>query len=236
MIGMKTEEEAPLKVLSEREKLRVKQDEATKRAAGHLPPEMDEKTGKIINPHNPEFITRVPWYLGESGPTLKHHGDQKASHELSMEEADNLFARKVATQNLLKQNHQKVGFRKGACKNCGAMTHKEKDCVERPRSKKKSAAKTGLNIAADEVVMNLTDYGKVGYSAKRDGWKGYDAEEYQENIQRYERIESERRRLKKEEKIEKKKKREEEENNKKEVSFADGPVLERKEGGAGGAE
>ncbi len=28
---------------------------------------------------------------------------------------------------------QATKFRKGACKNCGAMTHTEKDCVERPR-------------------------------------------------------------------------------------------------------
>lgn len=233
---MKTEDEAPPRVLSEREKLRVKQDEATKRAAGHLPPEMDEKTGKLINPHNPEFITRVPWYLGESGPTLKHHGDQKASYELSMEEADNLFARKIATQHLLKQNNQKVGFRKGACKNCGAMTHKEKDCMERPRSKKKSAAKTGLNIAADEVIMNLADHGKVGYSAKRDSWKGYDAEDYQENIQRYERIEVERRRLKKEEK-EKQKAQEEEQRKGTLASFATSKSLKQaKHGDDSGSE
>ena len=64
--------------------------------------------------------------------------------------------------------------------------------MERPRSRKKSAAKTGLNIASDEVVMDLNDHGKVGYSAKRDAWKGYDPEDYRENIQRYERIELER--------------------------------------------
>jgi pre-mRNA-processing factor SLU7 len=190
--------------LSEREKKRARQDDAAKRAAGHLPPEMDESTGKMINPHNPEFITKVPWYLGESGPTLKHHADQKSNYELSMEEADNLYARKHATQVLMKSTHQKVGYRKGACKNCGAMTHKEKDCVERPRSKKKAAVNSGLDIAHDEVMLDLQQHGKVGYSAKRDGWQGYDASEYQDRIDKYERIEAERRRLKKEEKEQRK--------------------------------
>jgi hypothetical protein len=26
-----------------------------------------DQDGKMINPHNPEFITKVPWYLGNSG-------------------------------------------------------------------------------------------------------------------------------------------------------------------------
>jgi hypothetical protein len=48
------------------------------------------------------------------------------------------------------------------------MTHKEKDCVERPRSAKKAAWKSGLDIAPDEVSLNLEHHGKVSYSAKRD--------------------------------------------------------------------
>lgn len=47
----------------------------------------------------------------------------------------------------------------GACKNCGAMGHQANDCLERPR--KKTAAKTGLDIAADDVVTNLSEHGKV---------------------------------------------------------------------------
>jgi pre-mRNA-processing factor SLU7 len=39
----------------------------------------------------------------------------------------------------------------GACENCGAMTHKKKDCMERPR--KLGAKFTGKNIARDEVEV-----------------------------------------------------------------------------------
>ncbi len=58
-------------------------------------------------------------------------------------------------------------------RSCGAMTHKTKDCVERPRAK--GAKHTNKNIAADELVqdINVDDF-----EAKRDRWNGYDAKEY----------------------------------------------------------
>lgn len=52
----------------------------------------------------------------------------------------------------------------GACKNCGAMGHKASECVERPRSGKKAAMKTGMDIAADDVHTDLTSHGKVRYA------------------------------------------------------------------------
>lgn len=53
---------------------------AEARQAGNAAPEVDVKTGAIINPHNPEFITRRPWYLGgsDAGPSLDHQADQRA--------------------------------------------------------------------------------------------------------------------------------------------------------------
>ena len=109
----------------------------------------------MINPHNPDFITKVPWYLGESGPSLKHHNKQKVDHFLSLTEADALIKSKIEKQKEIKAT-RKISYLKGACKNCGATTHQEKDCVERPRSSKKSAWKSGLDIAPDEVALQVS--------------------------------------------------------------------------------
>lgn len=183
-----------------------RQEDAKKKQTGELPPDLDQD-GKMINPHNPDFITKVPWYLGESGPTLKHHNVQKADHFLSMSETDSLLQNKF-TAKKQELATKATGYRKGACKNCGALTHTEKDCVERPRSSKKSAWKSGLDIAPDEVSINLADHGKISYDAKRDQWQGYNPSEYQKTIDKYQRIEAERRKVKQEQK--EKKRREEE--------------------------
>jgi len=63
----------------------------------------------MINPHNPEFITRRPWYLGgnDAGPSLDHQADQRTEAEkleLSMASADTLVQRHRQSH---KQNYQK---------------------------------------------------------------------------------------------------------------------------------
>lgn len=98
----------------------------------------------MINPHNPDFITKVPWYLNEqSGESnavvtngiapqaLKHHHVQKVNHELSLEETDALIQEKIKAKRSLEKNSfgeyastARI-FKKGACKNCGSTTHKE---------------------------------------------------------------------------------------------------------------
>ena len=208
-----------------------RQDEARKKQSGAVPPDRDED-GKMINPHNPDFITKVPWYLGESGPTLKHHNVQKKDHKLSIEETDLLLKIKDSKPSVGVGN---LVFKKGACKNCGAMTHKEKDCVERPRSSRKAAWKSGLDIAPDEVVVRLEDHGKVDYAAKRDNWQGYDPEEYRDTVERFNRIEAERQRYKQEQREQRRKERELTKE-KKETASSDSDSSSVSDSEAGGAE
>jgi pre-mRNA-processing factor SLU7 len=84
-------------------------------------------------------------------------------------------------------------FRKGACENCGAITHKAKDCLERPR--KRGAKYTGKDIQPDEVIQEFS----ADYDAKRDRWNGYDPSEYGRVYEEYAAIEKERQRLREEE-------------------------------------
>ena len=51
------------------------------------------------------------------------------------------------------QGQAATKYRKGACENCGALTHKTKDCVERPR--KVGAKWTGSDIRPDEIVRDV---------------------------------------------------------------------------------
>lgn len=196
------------------EQLRKQKEDAKKKQSGELAPDVDIESGKIINPHNPEFITKVPWYLGNNnGPTLTHHNVQKTDHYLTLNETEQLI--EIKTQ-FSKQHKQAEGtvqvFQKGACKNCGSLTHKEKDCIERPRSSKKAAWKTGVAIASgpiNDVALKLEEHGKVSYDAKRDYWKGYDPKQYNEVIENFELIENERRKMILQEKELKRKEREE---------------------------
>mmetsp|Transcript_23818 Transcript_23818/g.21676 ORF Transcript_23818/g.21676 Transcript_23818/m.21676 type:complete len:630 (-) Transcript_23818:21-1910(-) len=161
-----------------------------KKQSTNDPPSIDEN-GHMINPHNPEFITKVPWYLGSSGPTLKHHNVQKSDHVLTIHETDNLILNKTNYNNnksnvILKRNNNKQ------CTNCGSINHLTKDCVDRPRSKTNIKKAGYSNISNDIQPVNLEDYGKVSYDTKRDNYRGYDPKLYQEVINNFELIENER--------------------------------------------
>jgi len=146
------------------------------RAAGTAAPETDAATGKMINPHNPQFITQAPWYLNQDKPSLKHH---QAWNKRAMGTKD--WYRRGTKGDV------KTKFVKGACQNCGATTHTKKDCVERPRQV--GAQFNGKNLMPDEYIEDL----QLDWDGKRDRWNGFQPEDYKEIQEEWERVEQERR-------------------------------------------
>ncbi|CAG4929002.1 unnamed protein product [Colias eurytheme] len=152
------------------------------RKAGTAPAAVDE-TGKDINPHIPQYISSAPWYYGTSGPTLKHQRPQE-DREGQFTKLDTFYNKGVDTTSV------STKYRKGACENCGAMTHKKKDCLERPR--KIGAKFTNAGIAPDEFNQpNLN----LSYDGKRDRWNGYDPSEHKAIIEEYQKVEEAKREM-----------------------------------------
>jgi pre-mRNA-processing factor SLU7 len=133
---------------------RAKRDLEEARKSGVIPPEKDAATGELINPHIPEFMAKAPWYLNQAGPGLGHQRKEEAQRNAFGFET---FYRRGEFSG------QASSYRKGACRNCGSMTHKEKDCVDRPR--KVGAWKSNANIAPDEVLPGQLS---LDWDSKRD--------------------------------------------------------------------
>lgn len=170
-----------------REEFRRQKDLDAARKAGQAPAEVDEE-GRDINPHIPQFIAKAPWYLDSGQPSLKH---QRKPEDDGKDHVD--------LGNWRKRGKTAVAatkYRKGACENCGAMSHKANDCLERPR--KKGAKWTGKGIAADEVFEDVKGMDS-DFQAKRDRWNGYDPSEHKLVQQEFEAIDEARRKRREEE-------------------------------------
>eukprot|EP00053_Salpingoeca_punica_P020562 m.211894 g.211894 ORF g.211894 m.211894 type:complete len:582 (-) comp19096_c0_seq1:227-1972(-) len=168
-----------------REEYRRAKDLEEARKAGTAPAEVDE-SGKDINPHIPQYISKAPWYFGAKGPTLSHQRTDE-THVKEHVPLDVHYVRGTTGQVATR-------YRKGACENCGALTHKKSECIERPR--KAGAKFTGKDIAPDEIIVKDLS---LDFESKRDRWAGYDVNEYQKVIHEYEAIDEEKRRMKAEE-------------------------------------
>ncbi|MGH0124690.1 UNVERIFIED_CONTAM: hypothetical protein FKN15_033342 [Acipenser sinensis] len=167
-----------------REDWRKKKELEEQRKLGNAPAEVDEE-GKDINPHIPQYISSVPWYIDPSKrPTLRHQRPQD-------EETQQYSSIGEWYKRGVQEGQVTTKFRKGACENCGAMTHKKKDCLERPR--RVGAKFTGTAIAADEhSQLQLS----LDYDGKRDRWNGYDAEEHMRIVEEYAKVDLAKRTLK----------------------------------------
>ncbi|XP_057366152.1 pre-mRNA-splicing factor Slu7-like [Daphnia carinata] len=154
------------------------------RKAGTAPAAVDEE-GKDINPHIPQYISSAPWYYNTVGPTLKHQRPQEDEKQKHLAKVGDWFQRGVNLDSLTTK------FRKGACENCGAVTHKKKDCMERPR--KVLAKYSGAEIAPDEFIQPEL---KLDFDGKRDRWNGYNPSEHLGIIEEFEKVEDTKRQLK----------------------------------------
>ena len=155
--------------------------------------------GKEINPHVPQFIANAPWYMADDSG-----GKASLSHQKYLTSQGKLTSSRhgVAAYDRFGMDPsqwyargQRAGpaatkYRKGACRNCGAMTHTAKECLERPR--KLGAKYTGRDIQPDEIIRNFDQ----SFEGKRDRWNGYDNREYVKNMDEYERLEEARKALK----------------------------------------
>ena len=143
------------------------------------PPSEPSASKSEQNQYIPSFISKKPFYIDESTSDADYLEHQR----LQSAPKDTLEKSKWYDRGR-KLGPAATKFRKGACENCGAMTHKTKDCLSRPR--KQGAKWTGHDIQADEVVEDV----KLGWDAKRDRWNGYDAREYSAVVKEYEELET----------------------------------------------
>jgi pre-mRNA-processing factor SLU7 len=143
------------------------------------PPPSEPSASQSRNEYIPSFISKKPFYVDDSttdADYLEHQRLQSAPQ-------DTLDKAKWYDRGR-KLGPAATKFRKGACENCGAMTHKTKDCIYRPR--KQGAKFTGRDIQADEVVQDVN----LGWDAKRDRWNGYDPREYSTIVKEREEFEA----------------------------------------------
>lgn len=101
---------------------------------------------KERNEYIPAFISKKPFYIDDES-TANDYLEHQRLHKSAQSDITKWYDRgKRAGPAATK-------YRKGACENCGAMTHKTKECLSRPR--KHGAKWTGKDIQADELIQDV---------------------------------------------------------------------------------
>jgi pre-mRNA-processing factor SLU7 len=202
---------------------------AEARQSGSVAPAIDVKTNAIINPHNPEFITKRPWYLGnnDEGPSLDHQTlDPNASDRqtLSLAAADQLVKKERQLEKEKRKKGQlEVGMWVEALKNnkgpyriCKITKIAKKGTIfdleyEDGTTEKKVKFKPKGSMFKPRIRMtksgtrsiqiDSSKYGKETYDSKRDEYHGYDADTHTKKVEKiFQEREELRRKLREEEK------------------------------------
>ena len=223
-------------------------DLAEARQSGQVPPEMDVKTGSMINPHNPEFITKKPWYLGggDDGPTLDHQQDQRLDSErveLSMSTADKLLAqRRRALKSKQLQGQFEVGMWVEGLKNNKAPYQicqilkiakkgtvfdlKYEDGTVERKVKLRTIGRPRIRMTKTgnrSFAIDAATHGKETYDSKRDKYHGFDGDGFNKRVaSKFQKREELRRKLRAQKEEEEEKDKKKRKNKKKKDDTADG--------------
>ncbi len=183
---------------------------AEARQSGQVAPAVDVKTGAMINPHNPEFITKRPWYLGEdAGPSLDHQADPTRDQVLlSLQSADALVKEE---RQKFKEKSRRQQFEvgmwveamrhgKGPYRICQIVKIAKKGTIfdlkyeDGTREEKvkfkpssKSLYKPRIRLTktgARSLLVDEKKHGKETYDSKRDKYLGYDHETHTKKVAR----------------------------------------------------
>ncbi|TRY50278.1 Pre-mRNA splicing Prp18-interacting factor containing protein [Cryptosporidium tyzzeri] len=128
-----------------------------------------------LNPHIPQFIAKAPWYINQQESSLEHQRLRTDEARIDLDSG--------IKKGVLGEVH--VKYRKGACTNCGSMTHQARDCLERPR--KVGAKWNNLDICPDEIIPEIRK--TTNLDEKRDRWRGFRPEDYKPIIEQFEAVE-----------------------------------------------
>ncbi|CAK7240303.1 MAG: mRNA splicing protein [Sporothrix thermara] len=158
------------------------------------PDERDDRLGgsrsstgpsrKEENVYIPQFITKRPFYaINEEEESATAASDSATAGTAniarggSRDYLEHQRMRKPEQDSKWYQRGKKLGpaatkYRKGACENCGSMSHSKRDCFNRPRAR--LAKYSGEDIQPDELVEDV----HLSWDAKRDRWLGFDPRDY----------------------------------------------------------
>ncbi|GKY91067.1 hypothetical protein MPSEU_000079500 [Mayamaea pseudoterrestris] len=182
------------------------------RQSGAVAPAVDSSTGQIINPHNPEFLTKKPWYLGQGAaqPTLEHQQGLVELNEVSLTAAEAALERDRLQQkkDLVEGNFYKGQWvealkrSKTPYRICQILNvYKKGDSIEldlqfEDKTIEKRVKPSGRNsnqqprvritragARTSNVEAQLTA-GKNAYASKRDAYHGYDSQSHNVKMQR----------------------------------------------------
>ncbi|CAK7270606.1 mRNA splicing protein [Sporothrix epigloea] len=173
------------------------------------PDERDDRLGgsrsatgpsrKEENVYIPQFITKRPFYAineEEESATATldsaNAGTANISRGGSRDYLEHQRLRKPEQDTKWYQRGKHLApaatkYRKGACENCGSMSHTRRDCFNRPRAR--LAKFSGEDIQPDELVEDV----RLSWDAKRDRWQGFDPRDYAAMMAQRERMNEARR-------------------------------------------